>query len=90
MGLIRHFAAAANENTMRERGARERDGKNAIIVSGLWRLYGRACLVKAMVNSLSDSSVSDGAVNKAWTLLRDVAFPNLVSYTQKIPPRVDR
>ena len=39
MGLIRHFAAAANENTMRERGARERegDGKNAIgIMAAVW------------------------------------------------------
>ena len=27
VGLIRHFVAAANENTMRERGARERGQK---------------------------------------------------------------
>ena len=34
VGLIRHFVAAANENTMRER---EGDGKNAIgIMAAVW------------------------------------------------------
>ena len=37
VGLIRHFAAAANENTMRERGASKRDGKNVLVImAAMW------------------------------------------------------